>query len=537
MATSGLTKDDEIVGRAEAARIAYQPMQTRYKNNCTRFRDSMADVGGEEVTEDERFNEDTPREKTGAVGAIPHLRTNIYTKLATICGWRPDWRFKMGQGAEDLQQLALEGAKQAWKLSRALVRARRAAVNRYVGTKGIVAYGWNEEQGPFFSAVRQCDFAPDPYVTDWDRLRFATRTIQMPPDRVRKLYPKFGRDLFATNKDNPQTDAMRSNAVELTLYWDDKTEAVLWQKKVLSRDKNHYGKPPFLFFDGDIDPESAHDTGEYDHAYPMQYLLNVMEGRVKDDALHGGTITLYDAAAFDTKTKEKFGSDEPLSMLPCKGDMEDAIKRVEAPSMNPALLAGYQMFKQAHAEAVGVTSTQLGTASDVKFATQEAAINNLAGARTNDEREKWEALLTEMMETLLSLILQFEEPQDEASALLMEAFANVASLEVVESSTLYKDPIALRQDAQTVLDESITVDQYLAGIGSMKRINVEAAFNDFLRAHDKRDTKEYWYEIQPMLTAPTSPSSTGAMPGEETQPGIPPQAVQGELGMQQPQGV
>jgi hypothetical protein len=116
-------------------------------------------------------------------------------------------------------------------------------------------------------------------------------------------------------------------------------------------------------------------------------------------------------------------------------------------------------------------------------------------------------------------ILQFSKPADESEFMLLTALQQLTKLEVVEQSTVYKNPQAQFNLATAVL-------QALGPYIQVGLVNPRPLIEDLLIAAGKRNVNRYFG-----LPAPQGPQQAGA-PGQPQpgQPGMPPQSAEGAGG-------
>ena len=506
---SQLTLNDIIKARATASFTDYKGQAEKYKSACRRFRDSSA-AYFDDYTTASPDDPDSDMMDSQGVGDISHLQTNIYTKVDSISIGIPDWSIELGD--EDQDTIARETIKTAWRLVDLNRLCKKALTNTFVGGMGIVRYYHDDDKGAQFEHVRKSDFAPDPHVINWKQLRFASCKIRMPRDEARERYPKYA-ELFPDESDfagSALTDVRKTSAIELTLYWDDTTEAVIYGNNVIDKGKNFYGKPPFIFLRGYLSPDREHDLGDFDLATKQQIQLTALGDAINNFAIHGGPINLFNTSVFSEKSRRSLERGRQQGFIDVQGGKFDvAIRRVAAEQPSPMLGEAYKLQQEALDAATAVTAAQRGVYdSGAKFATEVATTNNLSGARANQCRLAYEEFINEIAETMIWMMIQFAKPANPQEMAILYALSQITSIRVIEESTTFKDTGAVKNDAAMLFNLSISAVQ--AGVP----VNMEMLYLNLLSAFGKRDVEKY------ILQPPPGQMPAGPpVPGEQTSPG------------------
>jgi hypothetical protein len=153
----------------------------------------------------------------------------------------------------------------------------------------------------------------------------------------------------------------------------------------------------------------------------------------------------------------------------------------------------------------------------VKFATEAAMLANQSGSRGTQARVEYEQFLDEVGQAVIKLILRFgatlADPSQEQDMMLLEALQGIETMDVIESSTSYKDPSYEMQMAMQMTHALMPFIQ--AGI-----VNPLPLAMKILRAFGERDPGKYLN--QPQNTAPGGPGAPGVPAGGMLPPAMPP---------------
>lgn len=509
-----LTNNDEIKERVKTGFKEYESQAQKYRVAARRFRDPSSEFF-DDYTETGNY-EDNEYVEDQAAGSINHVRTNIQTKTDTVAFGDPD--FHIESLVPDLVELQRTIIKAAWEHCNLTWWAKKAALNRFIGGLGLMAYLYDKDRGPVFEHVRKSDFAPDPSFTDINNLRFGSRRIRLPRDVARERYPAY-EGLFRERAGKDGTDGvLRRQQVEFKVYWDADTEATLFGTTVVDKGKNHYGQVPVIFLQGDVSPDRDNDTGDYDNATGLQDGLSLGWDAMQAQALHGGPINIYRGSAISgKKERNALENGRANGWIRVEGDIETAIKRVGAEPPNPNLITWLEKLERATDEATFVSAIQRGSPEpDVQFATQSQNIVNNSGSRQNASLHAYERFCDRLVKKLVDLILKFEKPTNKEHMIVLQALAAVKLVRVVEGSTSYKDPAAEFQ--QNMMLGNVGLQFAAAGVS----VNLEQLWLDICRAAQKRDVQKYISTQAPGAApgngAPGAPGSVGT-PGTPQQGG------------------
>lgn len=521
-----LTDNDTLKDRVKTAWLEYQTQQEKYRNGCRRFRDASSQYY-DDYSETQN-NEENDYAEDQSVGGVNHVRTNIQTKVDTIAYANPD--FHIESVIPELVDFQRKVVRAGWDKTRLTRWTKKALHNRFVGGIGILAYLYDKERGPVFEHVRKSDFAPDPAYTDIKNLRYGVRRIRIPRDEAKKLYPRYEDLLKPSSEPNnayaPSNDSMKAYQCEFKIYWDADTEATMYGSTIIDKGKNHYGKVPLIFLQGDLSPDRDHDTGDYDNATGLQYAASLLNDAILGQGLHGGPINLFNSALFSNKSRRALETGRHQGWLDVMGgNFDSAVKRVEAEPTNPMLLQSAQMMRQAIDEATAVTSPQRGTPLEgAEFATEAAQVSNNAGSRQMTSATDYELFLDDVVNTMIDMIIQFEKPDNDEHMMILQCLSAIKTIHVIPASTLYRDPVQQQQRKLLFWNISLQASQAMPGA-----VNLPEAYLDVARELGEGDPHRYLAQQQGAGGVPPQAGSPGAAPGLPGPGGAPQQQGQNTL--------
>lgn len=473
-----LTDNETVKDRVSYAFEEYETEANKYRTHCNTFRDSSTEGRGSYTDEDSDDEDDTDL----AEGGIMHLRTNIQTKQAFTTMNHPDFYLIMRKDTPPgYQEIAKAALTFAWSELDLTVVTRKAYLNRSVGGMGIVSYRIDEVGYPEFDIVRKSDFAPDPHVSNWQKLRYAAVKIKMPRNDFEERYPKYAR-MIDTGRMRLSGASRRKNSIPLKLYWDNTTECVLYNTTIIDKDINHYGKVPLIFLRGDLSPDRQHDTGDYENGAGIQAGLTLLTESLHNQAQHGGGINIYNS---DVIPRRKLVEGRQNGWIDAGAFMDRAIKRIDAEPLNPALITAIELERNALDEATGVSAPQRGGNSSAKFATDLVIRANQSQGRADQERTTYEQFCCEVAKALRFLMMEFGNPESSLAYVVTQALSYISDLRVIERSTEFKDPVMSRNDAVQLFDKSIQA----AGVGVP--VDLVKIYLLLLRRFDLQDVEQY----------------------------------------------
>lgn len=446
-----------------------------------------------------------------SIGQSNQLTTNTVTKVAGISIGNPDWYVATGNPENAV--FVRTFLRDKWKLYNWIRMSQKVLQKRYVSGLGILAYRWDDKKRSTFEFVQTWDLALDPHTTDFADVRWAARRIKM---SLRDAIERYGAEPFPTGS---MTDdgALDRERIEIWLYYDQDTEAHLYEGKILNKEEtdNRYGRVPFLFLEGDIDPgTSIWPLGDSQLASGLQAELSDLNQIISRSAKHGGAINLV-----NTKQLEKAGvaaleDGIPNGFIPVKDVVQPPIVRIPGEQLSDTLLEAKREASQALDAITGVNGPMRGVISDrVQFATQVAITAQQSGARGIQSRIEFERFLNRWAETIIMLEVEFGGASTNEEYILWEALQDVTEVYVIENSTAYKDPT---QEAQTKLQVLTTVAQLypIFAQTGQPTPNLQHYLDDFLRATGIQDTSRYWLAPAPQMPPQGAPQQPqlGVMP-------------------------
>jgi len=526
------TDDETMAARIkEGQRFVERGMGERDRIACKRFLDG-SESAAFLLYDDDNYDGVGVLPEASEVGNVNYLAINILTKTASVAIGDPDFYVNCGEdypdsmgvnpqfSNADFSEVVRLYLKGLWKQRRWARTCRKALLKRSVSGCGIIAYLWHDTLGPVIEHVRPRDLSIDPHIKDWNNPRWAARRILLPFDDARE---RFGNkiDLATTEpSDILNLDApgpITKNTVELWLYYDKNTEAILHGSTVLEKGPNLYKRIPVLFLEGDIAPESEFSLSDYDLAAQIQEQLTRYQSMLNNQAESGGAIGWFNPMMLDDSSKEAFANGRPQGFVALKADAEDAFGFIPGEPLSQALLEAIRMTSQGLDSATGVSEYERGVINQsAKFATEAALLANKSGARGNQAQIEYEQFIDLIAKRVLEITLMFAPslmgdgaPDD---MLLLQAIGAVQDVAVIESSTSYKDPSQERQSNMQLLQALMPFIQ--AGI-----VDPAPVIADLLRSFGKRDVGKY---LKPAPMAQPGQPGNSPLPGQPGQPGMPP---------------
>lgn len=533
-----LTSPEIILGRIPAGkRFIERGIAERDRLHCKRFLDG-SEAASLLLLDDEHDGEGIlPHSQE--VGNTNYLAINIQTKIASVAIADPDFHVVCEEQNVPTDPMRSDPAldptagmlppapppvtnsevvrkslRELWKKRRWARTCRKALLKRSIAGMGCVAYLWESaegaRQGPVLEHVPTKDLSVDPHTTDWRDLTWAARRVRIPRDIAEKRWP--ARVDFA-NDVNPIPDIdsdrpLAKDRVEVYVYWDAHTEAIVHGGEILERHLNPYGKVPLIFLEGDIAPESEFSLGDYDLATQLQMMLARLQAIINNQAENGGAILWTNKALLSDASKDAFAKGRPNGPVDVQGDAQDAFGYITCEPMNAALLEAFRLAFSGLDSATGVTEYMRGVIqNDPKFATQVASLQAQSGRRGEQARIEYELFMDDCAGAIIELMQKFGpsllDETDEADMLLFEAFASVQEVSVLEASTAYKDPAYEMQTSLQLLQALMPFVQ--AGM-----MPAEPLIQDLLRAFGKRDVQKY---LPPQASQMMSPAGIPAPGG------------------------
>jgi hypothetical protein len=194
------------------------------------------------------------------------------------------------------------------------------------------------------------------------------------------------------------------------------------------------------------------------------------------------------------------------------------IVRLPGMPLEQTLLAVRQENKNGMSGMMGVTDYQRGVIEQkAAFATEVAALTSQSGARGVQAAKEFERFVSRKAQITVLLEKKFggAEPGDEPEVAstkmeLWAKFQDVQEVDVVEASTLYKDPSYDMQQGMQLLQLGMQITPLMIQTGQPPP-NLTLLYQDVLRAAGKHDVDKY--SMPPMqMPQQGMPPQDGAPP-------------------------
>ena len=351
------------------------------------YEDIEGPVLGGNDTDTDYDDHDEEIEDAVPQGTIPHLNTNIRHKAVTISYSHPQF---FVEGEDMNANFAVQELfKRLWEYNGWRKRTRKASLKSFISGTGICAVLWNQERGVVVENITPKDFLFDPYLLDFDNLRWAARRFMMPAEEALELYPKLSE--YMKNDEEIEDDGSKASMVTLWCYWDQQTEAILYEWNVLKSEPNAYGDVPIEVYENEDDPDNAYATGDYDSCLGLQSQHTMMMDALNEQGRNGGSFTMINSNILSAKDRENLETGQLSALIAVEGLPEESIYRVPASPINPAQQFSIQAMERAIDGRTGVTPESRGQPDpNAKFATQVAIANKMQGAVGQDQSAGFE---------------------------------------------------------------------------------------------------------------------------------------------------
>jgi len=452
----GLTDKELIRKRMVAAKnnkriSGWQQRDARYTQLFRAFAYEDIDMPAPFANADDANNDeetDTAFWSQQAEGTVQHLGTNIRYKAVTICYSHPEFFVQMVDAPDpmtgepmfdrDDSDVVDKFFKRMWQKNNWKRVSRKAYLKSAISGMGIVCCYWNPERGVVWEPVSPKDFLFDPYLEDFERLRWGARRIKVPLEEACEMYPK----LKEYVKDDYEDDGTSASMCDLWVYWDENTESVLYNDNIVDISPNRYKSVPLVFLANEEDPEGPFDTGDFDSCLGLQAEHTLLVDANNDQARNGGTITAVNSGQLKGKSKENFANGHLQSILEIEsGAFEDIMHRYPAAPVNPAAQIAISMMERAIDARTAVTPEERGQADpNAKFATQVAIANKMQGAMGQDQIAEFERFINILTQKTLEYLRAFMVPETPDEMQLFQILHGVSEIVVTEGTMNYSDP-------------------------------------------------------------------------------------------------
>ena len=511
--------DVEIINRVDLSDRWMKKFRDSDIASSNRYIDANAPATGSDEDwslSDDSFNPEGDVPENIPIGQPNYLAINNETKIAAVAMSAPSLHVKVHEDGPDGMPNAGDMVAKAWEMSWEAGnwnRETQAGLQKLgICGLGMLWYRWDVKYGPCFEHVSSKRLFLDPHATNLCRMDFGGVKVRMSLRKAVQLYDPYGAKGFFDGdysgldvKPGEESKHLDMAVRTVSIYFDEETEAHVYNGKVLHKDKNHYERVPLLPIEGFIDPrERLLPLGDNVFASGLNQQVVDLAALAGNMAKHGGQVTLGDPNAFDVTTKQALQSGASQQIIFTKGPINPQavpLHRVSAEQLSPAYGEARREAQEALDGIQGVTSAQRGQLVPGVTATQSVMAENRSGARPTQARSDYERWLTRMARAYVFLMQKFggpteEEQGTEETKTLWHAFKAVYEVRVIEGSTSYRNPAADQQAAMqltTTLSQIYPLFMTLAKEGIVDKVpNLKQVVNDMLRAFSRQNIEQYW---------------------------------------------
>lgn len=508
-----LSSDDQIKARIRSGKGVIRSYSESDQLYSARFLDPTSETA---TTDPSVFtiDNDTLGWNSDVAEGVPNtFMINVNTKVSAICVNDPD--FRVLSEDNDVPHVMRQWLRQIWKTQDVSRTSVRTAQKWMISGLGICRYMWDSEaRCPDAEFVQSWHFFHDPNAKSWRRLKWAGCVVVMAKEEAKEFY---GTDEF-----NVDPDAGDSDTVNIDIYWDMTTEAHVCNGKVLKKTENLYGRPPFLFLEGDPNPnQSRYPIGDGRVTAGVCKMISNLYQMMANTAINGGPITFVNTNLLDSAAEKGLHEAIEQGVVPVRDNPDNVYRRVGSEPLAPALLEGLASMQRAIDASMGVTAFQRGQSVEgTTTATETMAMVQQSGSRGVEARVKFERFLDELANTFVYLQLLFGGPNDEVQdqhpmeTIVWHAAGMTDEVHVVEGSTVFRDPNMDQQQAMTLFNLAIQATPVMAqSVGKMP--DLARLWQDVLTSFGRRDASVYVVDV-PQAPAP-----------EQGMQGLPPEMMGG----------
>lgn len=535
--------EDEVVARIKACTTFMQKFVDIDRTRCRNFLDpSVVPFMQNSGTDESVTNILMPDIQVDVpIGQTNLLTASILVKLAVIAINRPDWHVtaqkqEEGQDGQPTGRMVSDPEsamiwrqymRDDWDRKNNQRTAMMALLKRYVSGLGCVAWGW-DDAGPFFEHVQTWDYGVDPFVTDWQDVKYGRRRIRMSLTTAVERYPNGPfKEMIGVRDSGKMNDVQ---IVEVEIYWDKDTESHIYDNKRIyhtsiegnkDKDANLYSRVPLLFLEGDQHPgRSPFPIGDSVLAAGAQAEISDLTQSISNTAKAGTGFLLFDTAGdqINKAVTDAMEKGEQQQMIGVKGlDTNNLpVHRIAGEELRPAVLQAKQEARDDLMSLIGISSMDMGLFNDrPQFATQVAATVQKGGARQNQAKAEYETFLNRWGKITLWLFKEFGGPHRTEDGeivgsmelqTLHDAAKNVTDISIIESSTSYKDPSMQQQQSMQLVQLLSSIYPMLVNLATMglmtKLPSMEKALDRLFRSFDISETDQMWQDYQPPQQPP-----------------------------------
>lgn len=513
MRRADLTDADMISGRVQAGQEFLEDFATKDRTNCWAYLDPN------------RFMPSVSEDETGAnkmaseEGEYNQIATNILVKVSSIAYQDPDFWVNCQQAQHS--EIVKTYLRLLWRERQFARVLQLVLLKRYVSGLGICAYLWDKTDHMVFENVHIWDFAVDPHVQDWNKLRWCARRIYMP---TLDAQARFGMDVIGTGPMSEEIAPVASDwnstpqprdSVELWVYHDEKTEAILYGGDVLERKENLYGRLPYVFLLGGLNPRSPLPLGDFDDCTGMHVMLTELMKLLFSQARNGGGVGWFNTGAIDKTTSDALMNGRPQGFIPIDGvPGNEAIGYTMCEPLSAALMPAIDMAMKGLDTIQGVSEYQRGVINQqVKFATEAALLSQQSGARGQANQHEWEIFVSQCAQICVELTIKFGgHAETVEEGMFLDALKAAKEIVVLERSTAYQDP-------NFEINKWTQIIQVLGPMAQVCGLNLKIVAEEFLKRMGVKNVDKYFTPATPAgMPMPGGAGAPPMMPGENSMP-------------------
>ena len=543
----------EIKARIKAGEAFMQPLVERNAAVLRNFKDPSFDSHGDGLHPSAHaagggFLDDDGPIDTLPVGVSNQVLVNHYIKMAAIAIHDPDFHVETQGNNKEKAEVSRQWLRSIWKLNNWRRKTDSALSDNILLGLGLIGLSWDIARGPRIDYIQSRNISVDPYLDDWQNLKYGARKIFITAREARYRYPEH-QDLFAAQPANDPsfTDADAPddlNIKDLYIYWDTNSlfvhedgsetlgvEVHIFRDKELLRVPNLYEYVPIFAYEGLPDPANPqYPVGDGVLAAGAQRDFATLTQMISDKAKHGGTINTYVGSALTPDARDALENGQPQQWIAVTKNIPPAFARLPAEEITNAELDAKREASTNIDAIMGVGQYQRGVINQsVEFATEAALLQSQAGARGIQSRKSYEEFVGRLAKAIVVLGAnlggdymdpdsgEFVELPDSENY-LKECLEAVSDIAVVEGSTAYSDPSSDQQSGMSLLTLVLQVYQMKmqeAAMGMAVEVpNLKEHMDDVLRVFGKSDTARYWTPVQ--MPSPTM--QPGGTDGESRGP-------------------
>jgi hypothetical protein len=500
--------------------------------------DSIYDVG----EEGDLFSEEADTPDNIPIGQINYATINNEIKLAAIAIQPPKLNIMAN---EDPKNGGIPGAakivskywEKMWE-DGDWGREVQAGLQKVgICGLGVLTYYWSERYGPMFENVVSKELLINPNAPNWKRLGYGGRIVRMTMREAAAKYDPNGENMFFSEEtlisDAGGSASGDRKTITIKIYWDYYTEAHVYNDRVIHRTPNLYqgitDDVPLIVQSSIIDPRGRLlPLGDNILASGLNQACVDLTTASLNMAKHGGQITLAEEKAFDEGTKRAIQNGQQQQVIFTRTPINPQnmpIARVPAEQPSGTFESAKAELVQALDAVQGIGVGARGTGGIAgETATSALISEGRTGAIPTQARIRQEKWLTRMAEAFIAMVQRFggpteEDPGNEHSRALWQAFSAVTEVTVEPGSTSFRNPATSEQSALQLyigVMQQMPVWEGMAAKGAVNMMpDPIAAFQHLLRAHNIHNPDQFMKGAEPsppqMLISPVREKMLTAM--------------------------